>query len=130
MISCLSFLPLFVTAIKGHGGAKASVSTKKVAHAAAQEGNIAALKKVAVENKELIYKADENGWYPIHEGARAGHEEVVKLLVEHGADYNVRTNQGTGGTPLWLAESKHGKYHPVTNFLQSLGAMKIEPDEL
>mmetsp|Transcript_13189 Transcript_13189/g.20052 ORF Transcript_13189/g.20052 Transcript_13189/m.20052 type:complete len:452 (+) Transcript_13189:983-2338(+) len=117
--------------IRGRGGTKAPpVPAKKVAHAAAQEGNVAALKKLAVESKELIHKADENGWHPIHEGARAGHEEVVKLLVEHGADYNIRTNQGKGGTPLWLAVNSHGEDHLVAKFLQSLGAMKVGPDEL
>jgi hypothetical protein len=98
------------------------------AHAAAQEGNVAKLREVAKKNKNLLESKDENGWQPIHEGARAGHEEVVKLLVSHGADINSRTNHGIGGTALWIAESQHGSNHPVVRFLQDLDAISIGPE--
>ena len=48
-------------------------------HEAAQTGNLNKLREVAKRDKELLHSKDENGWQPIHEGARAGYEEVVKL---------------------------------------------------
>jgi len=34
--------------------------------------------------EHLLDAKDANGWTPLHEGARAGHEDVVKLLVDRG----------------------------------------------
>jgi len=42
----------------------------------------------------LAYDTDENGWYPVHEAARTGHLEIIKVLLDAGADVNVRTNFG------------------------------------
>ena len=46
---------------------------------------------------------DTNGWQPIHEAVRGGHTIIVKYLIEFDVDYNARTNNGHGGTPLWWA---------------------------
>lgn len=62
------------------------------------------------------------------EAARGGHEEVVKYLFENGANLNERTNEGTGGTPLYWSTTKYGKDHPVTQFLESVGALNIGPE--
>jgi len=99
-----------------------------LAHAAAQEGDATLLKKLITGNKALVSQQDENGWQPIHEGARGGHEEVVKLLIDHGANKNARTSGGLGGTPLWLAEQQHGPSHPLVKFLRSIGADSIGPE--
>jgi ankyrin repeat protein len=42
------------------------------------------------------------GWTPLHLAAREGHLEVVKLLVEHGADLTATTQaiaESTGAAP-------------------------------
>jgi ankyrin repeat protein len=57
----------------------------------------------AVES--YIDKKDQNGWTPLHEGARAGHVEVVELLAGKGANVNRRTHDGE--TTLWWAERSH-----------------------
>jgi len=64
----------------------------------------------------------------VHEAARGGHDAAVELLVRHGADKDVRTNNGDGGSPLWLAENLHGKDHPVVLFLKKVGALSIGPE--
>jgi ankyrin repeat protein len=64
---------------------------------------------------------------PLHEGARAGHVEVVKYLVAQGANLNEVTD-GTKGSALWWAKEKHGQDHPVVAFLESVGALDIGPD--
>jgi Ankyrin repeats (many copies) len=63
----------------------------------------------------------------IHEGARSGHLEVVKYLVENGADVNAKTTKG-GGTPLWWAKQNLEDEDPVISFLESIGALEIGPE--
>ena len=77
---------------------------------------------------------------------RGGHLEAVKYLIEHGADPNITTFgvksvagsgsdvdhntklEGGGETALWWGKQIHGKHHPVTVFLESIGALDIGPD--
>jgi len=99
-----------------------------LAHAAAQEGDVELLMKVIEEDNKQIHMKDKNGWTPLHEAARGGHDAAVELLVRHGADKDVRTNNGDGGSPLWLAENLHGKDHPVVLFLKKVGALSIGPE--
>ena len=49
--------------------------------------------------------------------------DVVKLLVDNGADFNAKT-AGGGGTVLWWAKQTHGEEHPVISFLEELGALE------
>jgi len=51
---------------------------------------------------------DFSGQYPLHIAVRARHEEMVELLLQNGADPNVKVNGATGddspsATPLLLA---------------------------
>uniref|UniRef100_A0A7S2A5Z6 Fe2OG dioxygenase domain-containing protein n=1 Tax=Trieres chinensis TaxID=1514140 RepID=A0A7S2A5Z6_TRICV len=98
------------------------------AHKAAIEGDINVIKDLAETNKGDLHKKDKNGWQPIHEAARAGHKEIVELLVHHGANINERTNHGRGATPLRLVMMAHGEQHPLADFLKELGALDIGPD--
>jgi prolyl 4-hydroxylase len=76
--------------------------------------------------EDVIHKKDENGWTPLHEGARGAHKEVVELLVTKGANINEETNSGE--TALWWAEREHGADHPIISFMKSLGAIKLGPE--
>lgn len=98
------------------------------AHEAAGLGDVESLKSIAKREKSQLTEKDVNGWAPIHEGARGGHTEVLKILVEHGADVNERTNHGAGGSPLYYAKEAHGKRHASVKYLESLGAKYIEPE--
>ena len=64
---------------------------------------------------------------PLHEGARAGNLDVVKYLVEQGADVNAKT-KGAGGSALWWAKQSLEDEDPVVSFLESVGALEIGPD--
>jgi ankyrin repeat protein len=45
-------------------------------HVAAQQGNLKVIKKQVAKMKNAVDSKDKNGWTPLHEAARAGHEEV------------------------------------------------------
>ncbi|XP_042882906.1 adhesion G protein-coupled receptor L2-like isoform X2 [Penaeus japonicus] len=45
---------------------------------------------------------DKQGWTPLHNAANSGNEELVRLLLTHGADVNAKDYQ-YGRTPLHLA---------------------------
>lgn len=100
-------------------------SKQDMAQKAAAEGDVKALKEEITQKKEIINKRDDNGWQPIHEAARGGHKEAIELLVNNGADVNTRTFGGVGETPLNLAKQKYGPFHPVVQYLKSLGALDV-----
>jgi hypothetical protein len=97
------------------------------AHRHAAEGRVKDLELYIKQNKDAVNARDANGWTPLIESVRAGHLEAVKLLVDNGADFNVKT-YGTGGTALWWAKQAHGEEHPVIEFLESLGALEAGPE--
>lgn len=106
---------------------KSFATGSTVAHLAAQSGDVDTLAQEISKKKDLINAKDSNGWQPIHEGARGGHLDVVKYLVENGADINAQTHS-KGGTALWWAKHQLDDEHPVVTFLESMGALEIGPD--
>ncbi|KAL3810428.1 hypothetical protein ACHAXA_005636 [Cyclostephanos tholiformis] len=98
------------------------------AHTAASSGDLKVLIAIATKDPELIKAKDHNGWTPLHEAVRGGHLECVKFLIKSGLDKDERTHMGVGGTPLWWARKTHGHKHPVSIYLESLGALDISPD--
>jgi prolyl 4-hydroxylase len=100
------------------------------AHKAAANGDMKTIAHIIRNDKELIHKKDANGWSPLHEGVRGGHFEVVKHLVENGADVNEITGHDgqKGVSSLYLAIDEHGEDHPIVEFLESVGALMIGPE--
>merc|ERR1712176_1168389 len=98
------------------------------AHHFAQEGDVKQLTEVVDKLGHLVNAKDSNGWTPLHEGARGGHEEVVKLLIEKGADVNERTNGSNGKTPLYIAMEENDDESPIIALLESFGAIAMGPD--
>ena len=81
------------------------------------------------KNPSSIKKIDGNGWSAIHEAVRADELEVLKWLVAQGLDINLRTHFGSGGTPLYWAKRYHGDDSNIVKYLESLGAIDIEPSK-
>ena len=101
------------------------------AHIAAKMGSLEALRLLARtgEGRATFRVPDSNGWQPLHEAVRGGFVDIVNLLVEHDVDINARTGlDGTGPSPLWLAEMTHRTDHPVALRLRRLEAVRIDPD--
>ena len=96
------------------------------AHEAAKNGKLTDLHNHVKANKEVVNKKDANGWTPLHEGARGGYIDVVKFLVENGADVNGTTSNG--GSTLWWAKQVHGTDHEVVQFLEEMGAIDVGPE--
>ena len=70
-----------------------------------------------------MHGEDENGWQSIHEAARGGHLQVVRMLIEeeHDADMNAVTNNGEGSSPLHIASANQGSHcHKITLLLSIL----------
>jgi prolyl 4-hydroxylase len=97
-------------------------------HILAKAGDVKTLAEVVQQKTHLLNAQDSNGWTPLHEASRGGHKDVVELLVKHGAELNLRTNEGLGGTALYWGTEEHGESHPVNDFLRSVGALSIGPE--
>ena len=63
-----------------------------------------------------------SSYTPLMEGAREGHEEVVKLLVEHDAKVNAQTEE-TQETALTLASC--GGFIDVVQYLIKNGQFEL-----
>jgi ankyrin repeat protein len=117
---------------------KNDVDGKSALHLAAADGNFRAVQSLLKSldsgsvngsgrpNYDMIHARDENDWQAIHEAARGGHLDVLKLLIEAGADLNAITKGG--GTALDWARSELEEGHPVIEYLESLGAEEGEGD--
>ena len=77
-------------------------SKQKAFNSAADKGRIEDVKKyINDDTVDVNWKTDEDGWAALHYACCDGHYEIVELLLNNGADIEVKT--GDGDTPLFLA---------------------------
>lgn len=106
------------------------VDGKSALHMEAAYGNLEAVKALlssfesgsvgGTANYDMIHARDENDFQAVHEAAAGGHLDVLKYLLENGADLNAVTKEG--GNVLWWAKKVLDKDHPVILYLISIGA--------
>mmetsp|Transcript_42085 Transcript_42085/g.127666 ORF Transcript_42085/g.127666 Transcript_42085/m.127666 type:complete len:305 (+) Transcript_42085:795-1709(+) len=99
----------------------------RAAHLAADAGEMDKLRRIAEFSRGDLDAADSNGWRPLHEAARAGRVEVIRFLLDNGADLNTRTWEGAGGSALYWAMQNHGEDHPAVQLLKEQGARNLKP---
>jgi len=85
---------------------------------AARAGDLEKVKSFVESNKFDQTERDAKSNMTIHYAAQGGNPEVIRLLVQHGADVNAPS--GEHMTPLQIAE-KAGKKEAV-DVLKELGA--------
>ena len=70
-------------------------------HDAIQKGDVAQVKTLISNNKELIQMKSDKGQTPLHLAVQTGGQEIVEFLISQGADINARDSEGN--TPLLTA---------------------------
>jgi prolyl 4-hydroxylase len=99
------------------------------AHHHAHAGDVEKLKRTLDKNADFVNVRDKNGWTPLHEAVRNGDKDTVELLLDRGAEVNVRMGAGEkGGSHLYLAKNLHGNDHPVVALLETRGAKEYHPE--
>ena len=107
---------------------------RTVLHIAAGRGDLKAVQrilKVVVEgvpsDSNILHARDANAWQAVHEAARGGHLDVVRYLLDRGADVSAQTRGG--GSVLYWARRNLNDKHPLVQYLEDTGAPYTEEVE-
>jgi hypothetical protein len=85
---------------------------------AARDGLAEEVLQLLAEEVDIEERGGASVCSPLHVASAMGHDEVVLLLLEHGAEVSARNNKG--GTPLHYA-CRQG-HHLIVRFLLHTGA--------
>jgi hypothetical protein len=70
-----------------------------------------------------------NTLFILKEAVRFGHVEMATLLLDRGAEVNVRAGwKEVGGSILFLAKHYHSEEHPIYALIKSRGGQVVVPD--
>ncbi len=83
LIVCLSALSMLIHASDGD------------IFVVAEQGDSEAVKKLVVENPDLVTTADDGGYTPLHKAAYSGHLDVAAYLLSRGADVDASSGSGS-----------------------------------
>jgi ankyrin repeat protein len=83
---------------------------------ASYNGDLETVKKMIKENPDLVNSRNSTGRFPLEMAAQTGQTDIVKFLLENGADVNL--NRG-GATALHMAAIYGGKTEVITLLLEN-----------
>lgn len=88
---------------------------------AAKNDDCVLVKELVAADKSLLDARDKDGSTPLHCAVWKGHQEMVKLLLDYGADVNAHNeNDHWGTTPLHAAA--HANQAVIAQMLIDRGA--------
>lgn len=93
---------------------------------AAADGDASSVKELMSYDKSQANRVDTTGWTPLHYAAAGNHVEIVKFMIENGADINLKTTTDGKDALHWAAFHGH---LPVVELLVSMGAKINEKDD-
>jgi ankyrin repeat protein len=89
---------------------------------AARDGDLGQVKGLVARRSDLA-RAEYNYTPPIHFAVREGHLEIVRFLVEHGADVSSYRTYPSSDSLLTMAEDR--EYREIVTFLLELAAKRF-----
>ena len=69
------------------------------------------------ERVAYVNVQDDRGWTALHYGAKNGHENIVALLIEHGADVAIVDNDGYTARDLAIANGHTAVADLLTSYM-------------
>jgi ankyrin repeat protein len=95
--------------------------SEKLIIKAAKVGDVTKVQELLHADSALVTAKDRDGSTPLHCASWKGHTEVVRVLIDAGADVQARNgNTHWGDTPLHAAA--HGNRRAVAELLLECGA--------
>lgn len=81
---------------------------------------IETVQELLEQTPDLVSSYSSDGWTYLHRAAQFGREDIVDLLLKHGADVNVRAHNGLANTPILCAVIS--RHEDLVKFLIAHGA--------
>ena len=79
---------------------------EKALFAAIRKGNIVEVERLLNEGVDLDVRY-RDGWTPLHEACNQGHPDIVRLLLERGADVGARNRHGDTAHDIVVFFAEH-----------------------
>jgi hypothetical protein len=87
---------------------------------AAEDGDLAQLKKCLARVRGGVNAADDEGFTALHQAAQEGHADIVQYLLDNGADIDLTDNDGATARDL----AENNDHQDVVELLENRALLK------